>query len=431
MKQLYSAIVGKVYESIFGEKITPRIHSFAADVGIVAVGFGAANALNLVFQVLAGRILGPEEYGKFSLVQSVAMLLYVPMLLGFNTAVVKYCSEKEDTPRQTNIISTAYIIVVALVAISSVVYFLCKVQLERLFCISGDLFRLAVIFAILYTFYTFVTDTARGLFKMKILAVFQSAGALVILLAFLMFIITRNVSSLKSAIYAYLLAYGIVSIILPVIFLRRHFGLSLSREWAGTLGKYSLLAAVGSIAYAIYTNIDKILINEYMTASDLGIYKAYYQSSIGMASLFSIVFNTVFFPSASMHENKKDIFNKITKLIPYVITGGILVIFVCEFLVLKLYGSEYSMNIPLMLMFALASDLIIWYGLYDWTFCSEGIRGLKLINIGTAAIAVLSVSLNKLLVPVFGLYGAISSVILSFTAGLICVFLLKKKLVYE
>ena len=147
--------------------------------------------------------------------------------------------------------------------------------------------------------------------------------------------------------------------------------------------------------------------------------------------MFSVIFNAVFFPTASRHENKEEIFHKITKIAPYVITAGVPVIFACEFIILKLYGPGYSTNFLLMLMFALASGLIVWYGLYDWTFCSQGIRGAKLINLGTITIAVLSVSLNKLLVPLFGLYGAVGSILLSFTAGLICLSLLKNKLVYE
>jgi O-antigen/teichoic acid export membrane protein len=346
------------------------------------------------------------------------MILYVPMLFGFNTAMVKYNSEKEDAERQTKIISTTYIIVIVLTVISSALFLIFQNYLKLLFHISGDTLRLAIIFAILYTFYTIATETARGLFKMKLFTIFQSLSALIILSAFLLFVFVKAVFSFESAVYPTFFAYGAVSVVLPAVFLRRYLGLSFSKEWASTLGSYSSFAVVGGISYAIYSNIDKILINEYMTTSDLGIYKAYYLSSINIASLFSVVFNTVFFPTASRHKDRKDLFNKIAKLIPYMIAAGIPIIFACEFVILKIYGSKYSMNFLLMFMFAAASILAISYSLYDWLLASQGKQGIKISTIVALITATCNVIFLLCLIPYFALYGAILSLLLSYAVGL-------------
>lgn len=427
MRNYFLEFLENIYKNIFGEKITPRIRSFIRDLQIVAIGSGIGNFLGIISQILAGRILGPAEYGKFSLVQSIAMLLYVPMLLGFNTAMVKYSSEKEDVERQTKIISTAFIIVISLTVISSTIYFLLQSHFIRIFYISGNLFRLAVISAILFTLYTITTETVRSLFKMKILAIFQSIYAIILLSVFLLFVFTKTILSFKSMVYSTFFAWGVVSIVLLTVFLRKYLRLLFSKEWASTLSKYSLFAIVGGISFAVYTSIDKILINKYMTTVDLGIYKAYYLSSIGLASLFSGVFNTVFFPTASQYEDKKELFNKINKLIPYVITAGLPFILICEFIILKFYGKQYHLNLLWLALFAVASIFVVIDGLYGWFFNSIGNQGVKLISFAGGVLALVNISLNFILIPLIGITAAIGSIIISFAICITIELLLGRK----
>lgn len=416
------------YEWIFHEKISDEVKSFLKNLSYVAVGTLIAALLSFAFNILAGRILGPIEYGKFTLVQSVAMFLYIPMLLGLSTAMVKYSSEKEDFERQSRIISTAFMLVALFIIASVILYFIFASQLSAIFSTPSKLFNLSIILAILFVFYTITTSTLRGLFKMKTLAIFQPIYAAITLFAFLFFIL-NNLLSFKSMVYSMFLAYGITGTILLVFFLRKYLRFQFDKFWASTLAKYGMFALIGGLSFVFYTNVDKILINRYMTVADVGIYKAYYLASINVAGLFFGIFNTVFFPTASKYKNKGTLFKKINKLIPYLISLGLPFILLCEFIILKLYGGGYPINFLLMLLFAAASILVVWYGLYDWTFCSQGMRGVKLANLGTITIAILNVLLNIYLIPRFGLYGAIGSTTASFAAGILCLSLLKRKIV--
>jgi O-antigen/teichoic acid export membrane protein len=376
---------------------------------------------------LAGRILGPAEYGIFSLVQSVAMFLYVPMLLGFSTAMVKYNSEKEDIERQTKIISTAFIIVISLTVISSALYFLFRSHFVRMFSISDNLFCLAIILAVLFALYTITTETVRSLFKMKILAICQFAYPAILLSVFLLFVLTRTILSFKSMVYSTFVAYGIVSIVLLAVFLRKYLKLSFSKEWAGILSKYSLFAVVGSLSVVLYSNIDKILINKYMTTENLGVYKAYYMSSINLAGLFSVVFNTVFFPMASKYENKKILFHKISKLIPYVIAVGLPLIIVCEVIILKFYGKQYYIKPLWLILFAIASIIVVVDGLYGWFFNSIGSRGVKLTSVSAIVMALINILLNFIFIPLIGVPAAIVSIIISFAVCISLELILGRK----
>ena len=87
-------IIGYFYERLFHEKVSHEVEKFIKDLSYLGIGTLIATVFSFSFNILAGRWLGPSEYGSFTLVQSVAMFLYIPMMLGFHAALVKYNCRK-------------------------------------------------------------------------------------------------------------------------------------------------------------------------------------------------------------------------------------------------------------------------------------------------------------------------------------------------
>jgi O-antigen/teichoic acid export membrane protein len=420
-------LINFLYELVFHERISDEVKSFLKSLSYVAVGTLIASILGFAFNILAGRILGPAEYGKFTLVQSVAMFLYLPMLLGFNTAIVKYSSEKEDFERQSKIISTAYALIIMSTVASAILYLIFASQLSNVFSVSHGLFYLSLVFAVLFVFYTLTTDTLRGLFKMKIFAIFQPIYTAIALFSFLFLILGGRLLSFRSGVYSTFLAYGTTGAVLLVFFLRKHLKLSFDKSWADTLTRYGVFAIIGGLSFAFYTNFDRILINRYMTVADVGIYRAYYMASINVMGVLSGVFVTVFFPTASKYKNKGAIFSRINKLIPYLIGIGMPFILACEFVILRFYGSQYPFNLSWMILFAIAGTCVLVNGLYAWLLNSVGRQGIKLTSFTAIILALLSVGLNILLIPFIGITGAIVSIIVSFLVSIAILFSFGRK----
>lgn len=417
----FSDVPGKFatffYQWVFQKEITEKARDFFKSLFPVAIGSVIAMLFSFAFNIFGGRVLGPDEYGKFTLVQSIAMFLYLPMLLGCHTAIIKYTSEDENKERQSKIISTGYTFIAFLTIIFIIIFISYSSQLSNVFHTSKELFLLSVFFAWLFTLYTVTTNTLRGLHKMKTYAVFQPIYSAILFITFSIFWVTNSLS-FKSLIFSMYLSYGIISIAILIFFLRKHLKFKIDKSIANPLIKYSLFAAIGGFSFAFYTNIDKILINKYMTVADVGIYRAYCLASINVAGILFNTFNIVFFPAASKYKNKKELLKKINTLIPYLISLGVPFILLCEFVILKIYGGKYPLNIGLILIFSITSILTVWYSLYDWIFCSEGINGVKIVNCSTIIIAILSIILNIYLIPKFGLYGAISATAVSFSIGI-------------
>jgi len=399
---------------------------FLKNVLYISVGTAVSILFVTIFTIMGGRILGPAEYGKFSLIQSISMFLYIPMLLGYNNAMVKYVSEKEESKRQYTIITTACILVLVLTVISLSIYLFCSRQISNLLSTSNEVIIYSCFFAMLFVFFTITTSIIRGLNKMKTYSFFQSVYAIIILFSFLILIFYK-VYSFQSLIYPIFLGYGITSIIILILIFKNDNGYKFDNSWAKILTKYALFSALGGLSFVLYSNVDTIMISKYMIIEDVGIYNAYYTASINVAGVIWGIFLTVYFPAVSRYKNKQLIFLKVNKIIPYIIIGGLPFIMVCEYIMMILYGNKYPINITWIILFAIASILIVIEGIYAWLLASTGPQGAKLVSFASVIAAVVNIGLNITLIPLVGIIGAISSLIICFMFYIILVLLFSKK----
>jgi hypothetical protein len=84
-----------------------RRTTLVSGLGWIGVLYAAARASTLLTQLIAGRLLGPEEYGRANLVIAAAAYLQIAFMLGFPLATSKLVAEEIDEGRRTRLISTA------------------------------------------------------------------------------------------------------------------------------------------------------------------------------------------------------------------------------------------------------------------------------------------------------------------------------------
>jgi O-antigen/teichoic acid export membrane protein len=290
--------------------------------------------------------------------------------------------------------------------------------LSHLFSISINLFYLAVAFAVLFVFFTLTMSAVRGLNRMRAYSVFQIVYGPIVLISFLVFIFNHQLS-FETMVFPILAAYISLTICTYFIFIRKLARWKFDISTAKMLWKFSIFSAIGGLSYAFYTNVDRIMIGRYLPVGDVGIYAAYYTASINIAGLFWGMFNMVYFPTISGYENKGTIFVRINKLIPFLISLGIPFLIICEYIVLKLYGASYSLNIFWMLFFSVTSICVIVDGLYGWLLQAIGLQGIKITSIAAVVIAVVNTGLNLILIPKFGIAGAIICLMISYIISII------------
>jgi len=425
---LYTKLIAFGYERAFHEVMSDEVKNFVRNLSYVGLGTFIATIFSFAFNILAGRTLGPSGYGEFTLIQSVAAFLCIPMSLGFSTAMVKYNAEKEEYFRQKSIISITYITIFILIIISILIYCSFQSQIAKVFSISNRFLFVSIIYAMLSVFYMLTTSTLRSLHKMKNYAIFQPIYSIILLLTALI-LIAVNYISYESMILSMCLAYGMTGGII-LISIRKYLSIEFDRYWANRLMSYSNYAIIGGLSSAFYSNIDKILINEYMDVVNVGVYRAYSYSFLTVVMLFISVFITVFFPVASKSDNKEAILKKINKIIPYLIVFGIPTVMVSGFFILKLYGKDYPFDLKLALLFGIAAISIFIDNIYGGLMNSVGMRGVKITSFAAIIVAVVNIFLNMLLIRLIGIEGSIIAIIISYNIS-IGIVLSKQKYLYN
>lgn len=419
-------IIKKIYEKIFKEKLTLTVRIFFKNLNYAIWGYGIAAIFIFIFQILVGRILGPSEYGKYALVDSVATFLFLFMTLGVSTATIKYNAEREDYLRQQRIISSSYwtTLIISFILTSFFLFF--SHFFSRIFSIPLIIFRYAVIFAICYTLYILATDILRSLHQIKKLAIFRAFYGFLILFFFYLFLL-KNYISFPIIIFVICFTYLLIFLLITVN-VRNYLLFKIDRAWIKNLLEYGLYVTGGSFLLIFLPALSKIMVNKFLTVGDVGIYNAYYFFSINVAIFFNTVFITVFFPTASKYPQKSSIFKKIKKITPFLFLIGVPILFGIQLLVLKFFGQQYPIDYWLMLLFAISGVVFFIFGLYIWFFYSKGIAEARLVIFLIALVFVVNILLNFYLIPRFLLRGAVISLILTYLVGWIYLFIHQKKL---
>lgn len=422
IKNIHKIIIG-IYEKIFGEKITQNVSLFFKNLRWAIFGYSFAAFCVLVFEILAGRILGPNEYGKYVLVGIVGSFLYLFMTWGVSTAAIKYASG-EDYTTQKLIISNAYFVIVGLVLFWGLIFLIFSSQISGFFSIPLALFRLSIVFGLFFSLYTLSIDSLRSLHKIKNLSFFRAGYGILILVIFAAFFLINNIS-FKTAVFVICFSYLII-FLLVLGNIRQYFSFIIDKSWIVKLLEYGLYAAIGGSLFTLLPTLGQLFVNKYLTIKDVGIYNAYYLSSINIVIFLNNVFITVFFPTASKHKTKESILKKIRKIIPLLFIFGIPGLLIFQLIILNIYGSQYPIKIILSFLFAIAGVLISVYSLYSWFLYSTGTLGAKMIMRFTIMVFIISLLLNYYLVLFLRLEGAILATIITYFLGLVYLFSIQK-----
>ncbi|GEM_PF-82905 len=416
----FSKKITKIYEKITGDKITDAVLFFFKELRYVIIGYGIAGFCIFLFEILVGRILGPAEYGKYVLVGIVGSFLYLFMTLGANIAAIKY-GVIGDVETQKKVISIFYFLVIFSSLFFGLFFFIFSERISSILSIPLPIFRLSIIFGISLSLYMISTDSLRAIYKIKRLSFFRAGYGILILAAFLYFY-WMNIVSFRAAVFIIYLSYLIIFLLISLT-IKNYFSFKLDKLLFKKILEYGLYAAIGGPLLFFLPSLSQIFINKYLTKADVGVYNAYYFSSINFAIFFYYIFIIVFFPTASKYEQKELILKKIKKITPILFLVGTPILFAVQLVALNIYGDKYPLNFGLMLLFGFSATLICIYGIYSWFFYSIGISGVKKVTILTIFILIADILLNFYLVPLLFLWGAILATLLTYTIGLVCLYL--------
>lgn len=414
LKEVGYHLFSTLYELIFKEKMGRETLQFFTGTSYVAIGTLFGSVLTLVFNVLGARILGPTNFGALALVTTVSTILSIPMGIG-QLGALKYGSGAPDDSARSRIISTYTLQMTLLMVGSIAIYVLFAAQLLTVFGISTEVYLFAVAYAAIITFYGCTEISMRMLFRIRTIALLNALQSVIVLAAFLIFV-SSNMKSWQAAVFSLYIAYAALAVIL-VVSLRQYIKLQLfDMAWAKRIMIYGQYALPGTTA-AAFMGVDRILINKFISTEAVGIFNAYCISSITIALALWGIFNTSFFPYASKSRNKLTIFRNVNKAVPYLVVAFVPSFVVIELIIFTFYGRPYPFTAELGLLFAFAATAFFLYQCYSFLIASEGISGAKRNALSSIIALAVTISLNVLLLPLFGISGAAAALIVAYLTG--------------
>ena len=365
------------------------------------------------------NILQPEQYGLTRVLLSLAMVSTQFANLGTQNTIIRYFPlfrDKEKNHHGSLFLSLS-IPFVGLIILACILY-LFQPTIIHYFIEKSEL---------LVDYYWFILPLAFFILFFHVLSSYVRALYDTVMSSFLMNIVVRLLTALILILYffnwitffefivGFVATYGIIMLGL-LIYTYREFEVDLKPEFEflrstllKSMGNYSLYAFFGGLATIIVSNIDIIMLSSLAGLSETGIYAiAFYIGSaitIPRKSVYQI--SSPLISDAFNNKNFdfiEDIYRRSS--LNMVIAGGLLFCLVVPNIdnLMTLLPADYSGGVLVIIVIASANVFSM----------AAGVNGAIILNskyyhfdlYSTITLIVITVILNYLLIPVYGILGA-------------------------
>lgn len=392
----------------------------AKGAGIVFIGMIISSLIGMVNGVLLARFMGAEYYGVYNLALSLIQIASVLAIFGLFVALSRFIPFHLELGEKAIVKSAIRFSSGFVLCISILIAVIIFIFSERL---ATDIFhdpnltmplRFFSIGLPLVTLPSILSGVIRGFKAVKYIVAIESVGEkLVKLVVFIPFIFILIGYRLFGAIAAYLTSM-IFTIFTYIFIIRKKLFPDYSEFRTIPIGKkllsFALPLALTGVTFLFAEKTDVILLGYYITSKDIGIYQT--ALNIGLIlNYVGISFSYIFLPviSGLIAKGKTSILETLFKssskwmfLIVFPMFLYIL-LFSKEVLTL-LYGIEYSEAYLALVILTFGVSMTVFTGLTGNVLVGMG--HTKLILACEVIAAITNVSLNIILIPIYGIIGA-------------------------
>lgn len=375
----------KIFKHDMGKEMKKFLHSFSWSV----LGGISASFIMLLVMILAGIKLGPDGFGNYNYILSLASVVSMVFLFGINSASIRCISDKKYKKKAKSFVSASFSIFILQAFIFSVTFIL----IRKLFHFNNIHLFTVLFFAYILALKTLQDSFLRSFELIKKQSLLRILESVLILFLFIFLFFYLNKVGYIYYIYSILLG-SIFFICVSGFFIRGNFE-NFSLNEVKTLFYYGKYLFVGTLSGAILAS-DKFFIGKYIGIRELGVYSAYYMASFLILSNIGSVFMNVFLPSAI--ENKDGMENLVKKMkilfiksFPLWITFNL--IFMYFFIVI--FNEKYSLNMLHGALFSVAAFLSFCYNILFGLVSIDNFKITSIYSILYAIILIGSIIIFK------------------------------------
>ena len=410
IQEIIIFLIYKIHFSLFKKTLGQFTKKFLKNLFFAFLGIGGATLITFGFNILTIRYLGPAEFGKWNLIGSIAEFFVILPLWGLTTASLRYLGAERDKYKE--IIGTSFRTVFLLSILFFPFYFILAPILRDFLKLDASIFNFAIPYAFILVFFYLFQSFFQGLEKFKQLSKLLIDSALIFVVVVLFYLFTLKNYSFETLLWGNIWRVSLIVFVSFLVFRKSLF--KFSHQVFNKLfhyGSFSMLSVFAG--FFSLGMIDNLMINYYLGLEAVGLYAVYYIAFSVFVGKILNTFSQVFLPAVSGHKDIITLFNQLLILMKktgVLVLGGM---FVLTWLLFQFYGSAFVFDWRLALLMAISVTLYTFLMILGNIIASAGIRGARFGVIFSISSAVINVTLNALLIPHFGLFGAISASIIA------------------
>ena len=410
--------------------ISKEIKFLLTHSSIYGLGTVVSQAVAFLLLPLYTRYLTPQDYGILELINITSSILGIIATIGIIRALSRFYYEQDNPEYQNRVVSTTYI-----------TYFLIASSFISLILPLTGYFADIILDSEKYSYYfkiNFITLALGGLVdtglmylrikKRPFIFISITISRLIMLISLNILFIVYLKLGVLGILYSSLITKIFFSIIITIPILCKtkiRFSFNLSKQ----LLKFSIPLIPASFANILVNQSDRYFIRFFLSISETGIYSLAQKLGSSIHLLLTMPFITAYMPRRFELMNKPDaklIYNKVFKysMSLMIFVGLAISILIPEILVLMTTPEFYAAGkyVPLIIL-----SMIIFSCRYHFEFgilWSKKTKYYAYINIGTA---IINLTLNMLLIPRFGLWGAVYTSLTVISIHSICLLIISNR----
>ncbi len=374
-----------------------KMHKLASDTTAFAISRFASRAITFLLLPLYTSVLSTAEYGVSDAILTTINLLSPILTLCISESILRMTFEIDYKRNELFWSATVFLLIGTILLCS------CTVFANNLNISFRDYWWDFVIIYALYNFDQNISYFARALNKVRVIAIVGVIQTVVIVSCNILFLLI-----LKTGLYGYFLStiFGyIVAIIFNIVLGRLYkyfFPLKVNISLVKKMLIYSVPLVITSIAWWINTSADKYMIEYFLGVDQRGIYAVAYKIPLIMTTI-----TTIFTDSwrLTAYEDNSDEFPTFFSSVLNKLFGVCTLI--CSVLVISseglakiLFAKDFFVAwtcVPFLLMAFVFSTLS---GYLASLFTKNKLTAK--MSISTVVGCLVNISLNTILIPIFG-----------------------------
>ncbi len=376
MKTRLIKMVEGLHRYFFGCEISGRMREFLQNLSWSFFGGIGAAVIMFGISVVAGRILGPEEYGKYGLVVAIASIFIIPMTMGIDTAVVHYTAKEEAVEKKRRYLSSALLAMPVLIGLTALFLFYFGEKLFFWFGVDFYLLKVIIVFAIFLSLKNIFDAFLKGLHLFKKQSFIRIGEAIVMFMALCCFLFCLQSFNFFNFLEVILVGYFFF-IFLTFLSTKKYFRFKVYLSEIKKIFSYGGYVIFGAISGILLNNLDKILINKYIGVEQLGIYNAYSTMSLLVVGQLMVIFVNVFFPMLSASGDKRVVLLKVNKIARLLFWPSFFLMCLVVVMGILLFGRQYPLDFLLVTEFSFLAVVIAYFTVLWWLLSSQGKWGVR------------------------------------------------------